>query len=101
MLCRPHPRLSGRLLKAPRITQDTPDDARSWLKFNHLSLPALLDPDGAEFEGFEVNGIPVAILLDDQGKVVKYRTGVDDQKNVESTVEAVVRRPLSGSLRNQ
>src|SRR5215472_17182673 len=46
------------------VTRDAPGDARSWLSFNHLSLPTLLDRDGAAFKAFEVEGIPVAILID-------------------------------------
>src|SRR5581483_10071000 len=74
------------------ITQDTPEDAKKWLNFNHLSLPALLDSDGAAFKAFQVDGIPVAILIDERGQVVKYWTGVDDPKDIETTVAAVVRQ---------
>lgn len=75
------------------VTQDTPADARSWLKFNHLSLPALLDREGAIFKAFEVEGVPVSILIDANGKVVKYWQGVNEHSEVQTAVERVVKLP--------
>ncbi len=72
------------------LTEDTPSDARLWLKFNHLSLPVLLDRDGVAFKTFQVEGVPVAILIDDQGKVVKYWIGMDDPGDVQTTIESLV-----------
>jgi peroxiredoxin len=74
------------------VTRDTPDDARSWLNFNHLTLPVLLDGDGAAFKAFQVEGVPVVILIDEQGKVVEYWEGMDDQSQVQTAVEEIVNR---------
>ena len=74
------------------VTRDTPGDARSWLNFNHLSLPALLDQDGVAFKAFEVEGVPVAILIDEQGKIVKYWQGLDEKSEVQAAVEGIVNR---------
>jgi peroxiredoxin len=74
------------------VTRDTPGDARSWLNFNHLGLPALLDPDGVAFKRFEVEGVPVAILIDEQGKVVNYWEGVDTKTELQTAVERILNR---------
>ena len=74
------------------VTRDTPADARSWLTYNHLTLPALLDPDGIAFKAFEVEGIPVAILIDQQGKIVKYWEGLDEKSEVQTAVQQLVNR---------
>ncbi|HEX3877955.1 MAG TPA: TlpA disulfide reductase family protein [Bryobacteraceae bacterium] len=74
------------------VTQDTVDDARLWLNFNHLTLPALLDRDGAAYRAFEVEGVPVAILIDGQGKVVKYWEGEEAKSDVQTAVEQVLQR---------
>jgi peroxiredoxin len=68
------------------------DDARLWLNFNHLTLPALLDRDGAAYRAFEVEGVPVAILIDGQGKVVKYWEGEEAKSDVQTAVEQVLQR---------
>jgi peroxiredoxin len=75
------------------VTQDTPDGARSWLNFNHLTLPVLLDADGVAFKAFQVAGVPVVILIDEQGKVVEYWEGMDDQSQVQTAVEESLQHP--------
>ncbi len=74
------------------VTRDTPGDARSWLNSNHMSLPALLDQDGAAFKAFEVEGVPVAILIDGQGIVVKYWEGLEETSEIQTAVEEIVNR---------
>ncbi len=73
------------------VTRDEPSVARSWLNFNRLSLPALLDREGTAFKAFAVEGVPVAILIDEQGKVVKYSEGADETNELQTAVEQVVR----------
>jgi peroxiredoxin len=70
------------------VTQDTAEDARLWTSYNHVTLPVLLDADGAAFKAFEIGGIPEAIFIDAQGKVVRYWTGVDDPASIESVLDA-------------
>lgn len=74
------------------VTQDTLDDTRLWLRFNHLSLPTLLDGNGAAFKAFEVEGVPVTVLIDEQGRVAKYWEGSEDQKQIEQSIQQIVGR---------
>jgi hypothetical protein len=57
-----------------------------------LSLPALLDPDGVAFKAFDVEGIPVPILIDQQGRVVEYWESVEDKSEVQLMVELTLNR---------
>jgi peroxiredoxin len=70
------------------LTQDTAQDAKLWTDFNQLSLPVLLDPDGAAFKAFDVQGIPVAILVDENGKVIHYWVGLDDLSAMDSILSS-------------
>jgi cytochrome c biogenesis protein CcmG, thiol:disulfide interchange protein DsbE len=73
------------------ITEDVAQDARDWLNFNHFTLAALLDPGGATFDAYKVHGIPDMILIDGQGKVVKYWVGLDDPKDFTTTLDAFMK----------
>ncbi|KAA6464649.1 TlpA family protein disulfide reductase [Acidobacteria bacterium AB60] len=72
------------------LTQDTPADAKLWTDHYHVTLPVLLDPDGAAFKAFEVEGVPVAILIDADGKIAKYWVGLDDPTTMDSQVNETV-----------
>jgi peroxiredoxin len=80
------------------LTQDTAQDAKLWTDYNHVSLPVLLDPDGAAFKAFEVPGVPAAILVDENGKVVHYWVGLDDLSSMDSVLSAKLQpRPISAA----
>jgi peroxiredoxin len=78
------------------ITQDTAQDAKLWIDYNHVNLPVLLDPDGLAFKAFDVQGVPVTILVDENGKVVHYWVGLDDLSSMDSLLSAKLQpRPIS------
>jgi len=82
------------------LTRDTAQDARLWTEHYHVSLPVLLDPDGAAFKAFEVQGIPVAILIDENGKVAHYWVGLDDPSAMDAALSATLQAhpvPATGS----
>jgi peroxiredoxin len=60
------------------VTQDTAQDAKLWTNHYNVNLPVLLDSDGAAFKAFDVQGVPVIILIDEGGRVVHYWMGLDD-----------------------
>ena len=51
----------------------------------------LLDPDGTAFKAFDVTGVPVVILVGEDGKVANYWVGLDDL----SAMDSVLRTTLS------
>jgi len=82
------------------LTRDTAQDAKLWTDHYKVSLPVLLDPDGAAFKAFEVQGIPVAILIDENGKVVHYWAGLDDPSAMDAALSATLQAhpvPATGS----
>lgn len=72
------------------LTQDTAQDAKLWVDYNHMNLPVLLDPDGAAFKAFDVQGVPVTILFDENGKVIHYWVGLDDPSSMDSVLSATL-----------
>jgi peroxiredoxin len=72
------------------FTQDTPQDAKLWTNHYHVSLPVLLDRDGAAFKAFDVQGVPVAILVDADVKVIHYWVGLDDPTSMDSVLNAML-----------
>lgn len=69
------------------LTEDTPADAKLWADHYHVTLPVLLDADGAAFKAFDVRGVPVTILVDTDGKIAHYWVGLDDPATMESEVK--------------
>lgn len=80
------------------VTQDTAEDAKLWTDHYHVNLPVLLDPDGKAFKAFDVQGVPVAILVGENGKVLHYWVGLDDLSGMDSVLSATLQaHPVSAS----
>jgi peroxiredoxin len=78
------------------VTQDVAQDAKLWTEHYQVNLPVLLDPDGVAFKGFDVQGVPVTILVDENGKVVHYWVGLEDPSSMDSVLsEKLQPRPIS------
>ena len=75
------------------LTQDTLEDAKLWTDHYHVDLPVLLDPDGTAFKAFDVTGVPVVILVGEDGKVANYWVGLDDLSAMDSVLRTTVSRP--------
>lgn len=72
------------------LTQDTAQDAKLWTDHYHVNLPVLLDPDGKAFKAFDVQGVPAAILVGENGKVVRYWVGLADLSAMDSVLSATL-----------
>lgn len=83
-------RYSASGLAVLTLTQDTSEDARLWTDYNHVTLPVLLDSDGAAFKAFGIEGVPVTILFDGNGKVVHYWVGLDDPSSMDAVLSAML-----------
>ena len=82
----------GAGLQVWTITQDTTDDAQAWLAFNHYSLPTLVDPNGVAFKAFEMQGVPQTILIDSNGRVVKYWSGTNEEADMRAAIDELMSR---------
>jgi peroxiredoxin len=81
------------------LTQDTAADAKGWTDYNHVTLPVLLDSDGAAFKAFEVEGVPVTILADGNGKVVRYWLGLDDPAEMKGVLDGILQSSSTSRAR--
>jgi len=79
------------------LTQDTAADARAWADYNHVTLPVLLDADGAAFKAFDIQGVPVAIFIGADGKVAHYWVGLDDPASMDPVIAGNLSPPASGA----
>ncbi len=77
-------------LEVLTLTRDTARDAKLWADHYHVNLPILLDPNGAAFKAFDVQGVPVTILIDANGRVVHYWIGLEDPAQIDSIVSATL-----------
>jgi peroxiredoxin len=70
------------------FTQDSAADARAWADYNHVTLPIVLDANGAAFKAFDIQGVPVTILIGADGKIAHYWVGLDDPSSMDPVVAA-------------
>jgi peroxiredoxin len=68
------------------FTQDTAADARAWADYNHVTLPVLLDANGAAFKAFDIQGVPVAILIGADGKIAHYWVGLEAPASMDAVI---------------
>jgi peroxiredoxin len=79
------------------FTQDNADDARLWAAYNHMTLPIVLDKDERAFKAFDVNGVPVTILADANGKIVHYWTGFDNPAEMDAVLSSALKTHMAST----
>jgi peroxiredoxin len=52
------------------------DDAREYLRSNHIDLTALVDAEGAVGQAYHVSGVPKLVLIGSDGKIKRSRAGM-------------------------
>jgi cytochrome c biogenesis protein CcmG, thiol:disulfide interchange protein DsbE len=73
-------RYDGRGLVVLGINVDDPPElARSFAEQKSLSYPILLDPDGRAQALYGVHQLPSMVVIDREGKVVAFLTGIVDE----------------------
>ena len=76
--------------------EDTAEDAKLSTDHHHVNLPVLLDPDGKAFKAFDVQGVPVAILVGENDKFVHCWVRLDDLSAMHSVLSATLQaHPVS------
>lgn len=83
------------------LTQDTSADAKLWTDHYHVTLPVLVDSGGTAFKAFEIQGVPVTILIDENGKVAHYWVGLDDPFSMDSVLSAALHGTPRAALDSQ
>ena len=79
-------------LEVWEITDESPEIARAWLHKQHLSLSTLIDEGRSSFRNYEVEGIPVLVLIGRDGKVVRYMIGMQKHEDLTAAVEKALQR---------
>ena len=88
-------RLSGEYrskgLEVWGVTDDSPSTARKWMTKNKVALPILLDQTRSAFDKFEVDSIPVLVLIGKDGKVAEYWLGMQYERDLRAAIEKALR----------
>ncbi len=57
----------------------------------HIGVPTLLDADYSAQSAFSVEALPTLVLIDREGNVRHYSTGVPDERELDAEIEALLR----------
>ena len=82
---------AGRGVEFVGITDDEPAVASAWLARNHRTLRSLADPTRAVFDHYEVNAIPVVVVIGHGGTVVDYFEGLHRETALQEALERALR----------
>ncbi len=72
------------------LTQDSAEDAKLWAAHNHVDLPIALDQNRSAFKAFEVDGVPITIFANKDGKVEHYWTGFDSTAEMDKSLDSAL-----------
>lgn len=73
------------------ITDDSEQKVQKFLTDNHRVLPTLIDQGRSVFKKYEIEGIPVLVLINRDGKIAKFWDGMQDEKDIRAALEPVLR----------
>ena len=52
------------------------DDARDFMRTNHIALTSLVDAEGAVGQAYHVSGVPKLVLIGSDGKIKRSKAGM-------------------------
>lgn len=73
------------------ISDEAPSTVKKWIANNQRKLPTLLDPDGKTSERYQIQSIPVLIVISRDGKVLSYYIGVQSEQSLRSAIDTGLR----------
>ena len=79
------------------ISDEAPSTVKKWIANNQRKLPTLLDPDGKTSERYQIQSIPVLIVIGRDGKVLHYYIGVQPEESLRSVIDAGLHEDQSKS----
>jgi thiol-disulfide isomerase/thioredoxin len=77
------------------ISDEAPSTVKKWIVNNRRKLPTLLDPDGKTSERYQIQSIPVLVVIGRDGKVLYYYIGVRSEQSLRSVIDAGLREGQS------
>lgn len=78
------------------LYQDSPSNARRWLREMGAAYPTLLDPDTHMAIDYGVYGVPETFFLDPEGRVAHKHIGPVTDSLVTTTIEALLDSAAAG-----
>lgn len=69
------------------------EEARDYLRANHLSMTALYDPDGTVAQTYRVGGVPKLVLVAADGTIKRSSSGLAGEDLLRDWIDAVAPRP--------
>jgi peroxiredoxin len=70
------PEFRGKGIAVVTIHLGGGDDARDYLRSNHIDLTALVDAEGAVGQAYHVSGVPKLVLIGTDGRIKRTRSGM-------------------------
>lgn len=68
----------GLIILAVSTDEGGPGRVKSFVKRLKITFPIALDPDARASDLYQVSGLPVSYLIDQQGRIVRKITGSED-----------------------
>jgi peroxiredoxin len=72
------------------VNHESPSSAREWLERSHSRIRTLADPDWEVFKLYEVEAIPVVVVIGREGKVASYYVGMQSERALHAAIESAL-----------
>ena len=63
------------------------DEARDYLRSNHIEVTALVDADGAVGQAYRVGGVPKMVLIGADGKIKRTNAGMAGEETLREWID--------------
>ena len=83
------PEFRGKGIAVVAIHLGGGDDARDYLRSNHIDLTSLVDNEGAVGQAYHVSGVPKLVLIGADGRIKRTRAGMTGVRVLREWMDAV------------
>ena len=88
VLSRLAPQFRSKGIAVVAIHLGSADDARDYMRTNHLALTSLVDTEGAVAQAYHVSGVPTLVLIGHDGAIKKTTAGMADESVLTDWMDA-------------
>jgi peroxiredoxin len=64
------------------------DEARDFMRSNHIALTSLVDTEGVVGQAYHVSGVPKMVLIGADGKIKRTKAGMADESELREWMDA-------------
>jgi methylamine dehydrogenase accessory protein MauD len=65
------------------------EEARNYMRSNHINLTSLVDSEGSVGQAYRVSGVPKLVLIDHEGKIKRTTAGMADETVLREWMDVV------------